>query len=485
MQEIRLQRARWEFDSSEQLGPEGGFGAVFEGTSADGAEVAVKRLKLTADEAAHRELQVAEELFDRSFDNVLAVLDAGQDAQSDRYFIVMPRAEISLQGFIDNNGPLSEKEAAVILLSISNGLQEVPDLVHRDLKPGNVLRNSGNWKLADFGIAKFVQESTSLRTVKQCLSPPYAAPEQWRLESAVPATDTYALGCIGHTLLTGSPPFEGPTAGEFQRKHLNDDPPKLQVAPQLRSLLTMMLRKAPDARPSLDRVSSILESFLDDAQGSSSTVQNSLAQAGAAVAERESEREAEQRRKARKRRKRRELAESALNILWNQAEELFNRIEETTPAAQQKRQGKLELGKGEVEISEMGINPISEPDFENCGWDVVVGAIIAARQSDPDYIWSSSLWYSKRHENDEYRWREVSYFRNALSQKRRKFVPFFLDNPADADIAHANIMGEYQTAWGPSPIDDEDAEDFYDRWMDLLARASQGQLRRPSSLPID
>lgn len=483
MKEIRLQRARWKFDTSKQLGPEGGFGAVFEGESESGETVAVKRLKLTADQAAHRELQVAEELFDRSFENVLPVLDAGQDAQSDRYFLVMPKAEGSLQAFVDDEGPLEEKKAGEILLAVASGLREVPELVHRDLKPGNVLRHAGDWRIADFGIAKFVEESTSLRTVKQCLSPPYAAPEQWNLESAVSATDTYALGCIGHTLVTGSPPFDGPALADYQSQHLNEDPPTLQVAPRLRSLLSMMLRKAPDARPSLARVSTILESFLEDSDSANNDGQNSLAEAGAAVAERESEREAEKRRRARQRKKRSQLADSALTILWNQVEELFDRIQKTAPAAERTRRGKIVLGEGALEISEMKMNPIDEEAFENCGWDVVVGAIISAVQNDPEYIWSSSLWYAKRHENDEYRWREASYF--APSSNKRQYEPYFLDDPHEADLAHSNVMHTHTPAWGPSPVDDEDAEDFYDRWMDLFARASQGNLRHPTRLPLE
>lgn len=50
-------------------------------------------------------------------------------------------------------------------------LSELPDIVHRDLKPQNVLFHSGRWKVADFGIARFVEETTSVRTLKDCLSP--------------------------------------------------------------------------------------------------------------------------------------------------------------------------------------------------------------------------------------------------------------------------------------------------------------------------
>lgn len=484
MEEIHLQRGRWKYDPSNQLGPPGGFGAVFKGESDDGEAVAVKRLKLTANDAAHRELEVAEELSDRSFRNVLPVFDAGEDAGSGRYFLVMPEAKHSLKARLDQDGTFSESRAAEILLEIATGLQEVPDIVHRDLKPANVLKHSGQWKIADFGIAKFVAESTSLRTLKDCLTPAYGAPEQWRMESAVPETDVYALGGIGHTLLTGSPPFSGPTPQEYRKQHLNQQPPEINASPQLKSLLTGMLRKVPDARPSIERVSETLEAFLEDFDGGSDAG-NRLAQAAAAVAQEESQKEAKRERRARQRKKRRNLGNAALDILWSQVEELFDRIKNTAPAADRVRRGRMEMGKGGVEVSEMGVNPISSDAFSSSGWDVIVGAVIEVEQSNPEYIWSSSLWYAKRHENDEYRWREASYFTNAFSKHRRQFEPYFLDVPQEADIAHSNVVGSHQVAWGPSPIDDENKEDFFERWEERFAQAAQGHLSHPSRLPLD
>jgi len=74
-----------------------------------------------------------------------------------------------------------------------------------DLKPDNILYHDGKWKIADFGIARFVEEATASNTLKEFLSPWYAAPEQWRLERATHGTDVYALGCIAFCLLTGKP----------------------------------------------------------------------------------------------------------------------------------------------------------------------------------------------------------------------------------------------------------------------------------------
>ena len=243
MVRIRLRLGEWEYDPDAPLGPAGGFGEVFKGSGERHGEVAVKRLKVTASEAAHRELRLAEELVGRTLTHVIPAFDSGQDSESDSYFIVMPRAEKSLQDEVKSGRSWSDQEAAAVLLEIVKGLDEVADIVHRDLKPGNVLFHEGRWKVADFGIARFVEDSTSLRTLKDCWTPAFAAPEQWRLERATGATDLYSLGCIAFVLLTGRPPFCGP---DIREQHLSSEPPSLDVpTPLMSSLVSMLLRNAP------------------------------------------------------------------------------------------------------------------------------------------------------------------------------------------------------------------------------------------------
>jgi serine/threonine-protein kinase len=252
MQTVKLQRAAWQFDPTVRLGERGGFGEVFIGRSEAGEQVAVKRLFIPADGTAHRELLIANELAGRNLSFVIPVLDAGLDAETDNYFIVMPQADCGLHSYLDKSGPLGEHEAIEVLRSILNGLLEVPDIVHRDLKPANVLLQEGRWKIADFGIAKFVEDATSPNTVKKALAATYAAPEQWRGERVTNSTDLYALGCIAYTLLTGHPPFLPP---DVQEKHLYEQPPPLEAAsPQLQALVSMLLQKEQSTRPSPQRV---------------------------------------------------------------------------------------------------------------------------------------------------------------------------------------------------------------------------------------
>lgn len=486
MEMIRLKRALWEYDANKPLGPEGGFGAVYSGSNENGEQVAVKRLKISATEAAHRELRIADELAGKAYTNIMPILDAGQDADSDRYFIVMPCAEKSLQDHIDEHGQLDERMAAGISLEIAQGLEEALGFVHRDLKPGNILFHNGHWKIADFGIARFIEEATSLRTLKECLSPLYAAPEQWRLEHATSATDIYALGCIGYALLTGHPPFAGPTVPDLQNQHLNQEPPPLPgKSPKLRSLLSMLLRKSPATRPSVPRIKSILTSFLqENIKKPEGKAWGYLEKVGAEVAEQEGQAEAKREKEISKQQRRNSLYSAAIQIIEHISAELLRRIMDSAPSAKGNKRGTIALGGAVLEISPMTINPIGESAFSQSGWDVVAGAVVKVRQSAPPYEWSASLWYSKQHEKDEYRWREVSYFTNAFSRDQRKYEPYFFDDINAADLAASQVMSGYQIAWGPAPIDDEDVEAFYERWADLFARAVRGQLQHPGTLPL-
>ena len=92
MRKIRLSNGEWYIDEARPLGTPGGFGEVFEGFGPRNEPVAVKRLKLTAPQVAHRELHIADKFMKRDFVHVLPFLDAGQDADSDQLFAVMPVA---------------------------------------------------------------------------------------------------------------------------------------------------------------------------------------------------------------------------------------------------------------------------------------------------------------------------------------------------------------------------------------------------------
>jgi serine/threonine protein kinase len=488
---IILPRGEWLYDPSKRIGQKGGFGEVFEGVSEEHGRLAVKRLKVDVD--AHREMRIATELVGREFKNIVPFLDAGPDNLSGAYFVVMPKADRSLQDDVSAGIKFDDLATARVLLEILNGLLEVSEITHRDLKPANVLFHKGAWKVADFGIARFVEDSTSLQTLKGHLSPPYAAPEQWNLISATPATDLYALGCLGYALLTGKPPFSGTNISE---QHLYETPPPLQVKcePQLKTLLSMLLRKVPSARPEHSRVKDILINFLQTSNTSSGAF-SLLAQAGAEIGNEQVRKESEGQQKLSEFQIRTQLSDAGIEIMTGIVDRLFKQILNLAPVAEKKNDFSLILGQGKLDISQfrmlgnrsMRVMEIFSTDrFSSSEWDVISGTEIVVSQQDPEYRWSSSLWYCKLPRTSNYRWYEASYFPNPL---QRKFniqtpVPYSLtQNPTDADMAAGPAMHTQQLAFGPTAIDDENEDEFIERWVKLLALAALGKLRRPD-LPL-
>jgi serine/threonine-protein kinase len=488
MEKIVLPRGEWLYDPSSPLGRPGGFGAVFEGVSTSYGQVAVKRLHITSNDAAHREMRIATGLASRTLTHVIPILDAGEDADTGQYFVVMPRAERSLQSDIQA-GRFCDVEAARAMLNIADGLLEVNDLVHRDLKPPNILLHEGAWKVADFGIARFVEDATSLRTLKGCLSPPYAAPEQFQFIHATSATDVYALGCIGYALLTGRPPFPGPTEPDYFDQHLHADPPALPsaVAPRLQTLLSMMLRKPPRSRPSLSRVKAILSEVVQGASGAGPNSLGILAQVGSNIAHQQARIEQQLQQAQSEEAIRSQLADTGRKILQDILERLFNRTLNEAPNAQRDRLA-VALGRGRLEASLAGVGGHRRQSgapaglFRESKWDVITAEEIVVHQQQPEYPWSASLWYCRMPNTTEYRWYEASYWSLGRTPSP---APFSLSrSPRDADLAAAPIMHLYQLAFGPVAIDDENEGDFIERWATVFAVAAQGKLGYPRSLPL-
>lgn len=256
---IRLPNGEWEIHDDQPLGRTGGFGPVFAGTRRGFPQLAIKRLNITATDSAYREPRIADALARKDLRHVVPIYDFGRDAQSDYYFIVMPKASKSLREALDRKESFGAAEAAAVLLQVTEGLAEIDGIVHRDLKPENILLHQGAWKIADFGIATFVAESTSLSRWKDFLSPPYAAPEEWRGEPVSAATDLYAVGCTAYELVQGRTPFVGASQKDYERQHLHSQVPALacESAP-MRALVSMLLRKDPETRPSREQVAELL-----------------------------------------------------------------------------------------------------------------------------------------------------------------------------------------------------------------------------------
>lgn len=494
---ITLPNGPWEYDPNALLGPAGGFGAVYAGKSPDGDDVAVKKIHPHIASAAHRELRIAHELVRSTHEHVISILDAGQDSDSGDLFVVMVLATDSLAAAIEAHAPYCDAAAASILLDIARGLSEVSDLVHRDLKPQNVLQHDNVWKIADFGIARFAEATTSANTMRECLSPPYAAPEQWRTERCTHATDVYALGCIAHTLLRATPPFQGPETADYQRQHVEKVPPRLTGhSSRLAGLITGMLRKSPTTRPSLQRVISVLASMANGASAASPAL-HALDEAAARDIERVAREEAEALAATNAAATRVALAKEGLLILAAVVNGLFALVRERMPTAEEDATLPYEREKG-IALQHIRCNHgvltmrrndrheiIASDRFAHSGWDVVLGASIEVKQLQPHYECAASLWYAKWPSRNEYRWYDTAYCVGQL-QRTRAFQPFALLDLDEADRALA-YGGErpVMLAYRPKPIEDEDFGAFAARWLDeRFSLASRGALRQPN-LPLE
>jgi hypothetical protein len=274
---------------------------------------------------------------------------------------------------------------------------------------------------------------------------------------------------------------------DFSHQHQHDQPPPLSgVEPRLAAAVGMMLRKTPAARPSLLRVISILSeaSSQTDPGGGFAA----LASAGAAVAARETAAEIRQSTEASGKQSRDRLAEDAKLILRDIVDNLFDRICKAAPTATSTHLPlRVRLGEANLRVSFLG-QPVGAGAFAQSNWDVVAGATISIQQAQPPYEWSASLWYGRLTPAEDYRWYEVSYFVNPLARsvrERHAFAPFALtDDIRHADEAAAPVIGTYQFASKPKPIDLENAEDFCNRWASLLAQAAEGKLSYPRNLPL-
>src|SRR5262249_53078922 len=122
--------------------------------------------------------------------------------------------------------PLEIAAAVEIVRQVALGLGAIHErgLIHRDVKPSNVLLDSsGRAKIADFGLAGLSDEKVALPHLTPG-TPPYMSPEQFRGEPLDGRTDLYGLGIVLYQLLTGETPFRGQSPEVIRRQALQDDP---------------------------------------------------------------------------------------------------------------------------------------------------------------------------------------------------------------------------------------------------------------------
>lgn len=155
-------------------------------------------------------------------------------------------------------GPLPAAEAVAVCAQLADALHAAHNagIVHRDVKPGNVMLTANGAKLLDFGIAQAVTDS-NLTGNMAIGTPACMAPEQLTGRGAVPASDVYALGCVLYWCLIGHPPYESPDVTRVAEAHLYAPIPPLNVAglsPNVVDLYTRCMAKDAAQRPSAAEV---------------------------------------------------------------------------------------------------------------------------------------------------------------------------------------------------------------------------------------
>jgi serine/threonine-protein kinase len=189
--------------------------------------------------------------------NVVQVFDSGRDESTGQYFIVMEYiAGSSCAEILRDDGWVEVNEAITIIEQACEGLYYAHrhGVVHRDVKPGNLLRSiEGEVKLADFGIAKATEQSSITQVGSVLGTAAYLAPEQARGEEAGPSADLYALGVVTYQLISGRLPYEAASLTELALKQQREEPAMLDelvagVTPELAEAVAIALALDPRDR---------------------------------------------------------------------------------------------------------------------------------------------------------------------------------------------------------------------------------------------
>ncbi len=245
---------RYELDSRIAIG---GMGEVWEATDhVIGRTVAIKILKdeYMGDpgflerfraEARHAALV--------NHEGIASVFDYGEENGS--AFLVMELVPgEALSTILERDGSLSTDKTLDIVAQTSAALQaaHAAGLVHRDIKPGNLLITpDGRVKITDFGIARIADQVPLTATGQVMGTVQYLSPEQASGHPASPATDTYSLGIVAYESLAGKRPFTGESQVAIAMAQINEQAPPLPptVAVPVQNLVMAMIAKKPEERP--------------------------------------------------------------------------------------------------------------------------------------------------------------------------------------------------------------------------------------------
>ena len=244
----------------EALAGQGGMGVVYR--AYDQRLKRIVALKLIAPDLAlderfrERFAREAELAMALEHPNAVPIHDAGE--HDGHLYLVMRFVEgTDLRTLLRDEGALDPRRALAIVSQIANALDaaHARSLVHRDVKPSNVLLDSNEHAyLADFGLTRrFADDGAQFTGARSLGTPAYLAPEQIEGRAVDGRADVYSLGCLLYECLVGEPPFVGPSRLAVAWAHLEEEPPKISARERrlpeaLDDVIRRAMAKEPDDR---------------------------------------------------------------------------------------------------------------------------------------------------------------------------------------------------------------------------------------------
>lgn len=251
---------------------EGGMGQVFLALSPGGLPAAVKVIRSEFAQDAQfarrftQEVRTAQKVRGA---HIAPLLDA--DPTAERPWLATTYvAGPSLQGLVATQGPLPTGQVMLLAFGIAHALADIhaANVVHRDLKPGNILLDETGVKVIDFGIVKSLTQSVTYRSQSTRVGTPlFMSPEQAMGRTVGPASDMFALGSTLYSLATAREAFAAENEWGVAYRIVADHPDLSRLTSPLRGLITACLNKDPEQRPTPQQVQAWCEQELGDALG--------------------------------------------------------------------------------------------------------------------------------------------------------------------------------------------------------------------------
>jgi TolB-like protein len=221
-----------------------------------------------------REVELSAKL---SHPHIMPIYSAGE-ADGLLYYVMPYLPGESLRDHLERAGALPLGEALQVAAEVADALDYAhrQNIVHRDIKPENILLLDGHAIVADFGVARAMLDAGDLRLTQTGSSvgtPLYMSPEQATSSQVDGRADIYALGCVVYEMLTGAPPFTGPTVEAVLASHVSRAPPALPghrpgMPAGLAEAVAKALAKSPaDRWATADQFARLLRSFTGPGAG--------------------------------------------------------------------------------------------------------------------------------------------------------------------------------------------------------------------------